>query len=58
MNKVYNLLIIHCKNAESQITGNIIVVRTFTILSFVTMIPRVLEESTVAVLMTISKSLT
>lgn len=52
MNKGYNLLIIHCKNEGSLITGNITVVRTVTISSFVIMIPRI--PSSVSVLMTIS----
>ena len=56
MNKGYNLLIIHCKNEGSQITGNVTVVRTVTISPFVTMIPRI--RSSVSVLTTIGKSLT
>lgn len=48
----YNLLIIHCTNEGCQITGNITVLRTVTISSFVIMIPRI--RSSVSVLMTIS----
>lgn len=36
----YNLLIIHCIKWGCQITGNITVLRTVTISSFVIMIPR------------------